>query len=278
MKDYMKVIGSTAVVAALAGAPFVALAVENGSDAMAQVEVQADVVVPIKAQVSAREQVRERAEEIAQQTREEGRMEVSATSSEEDEDAVESTVERMMERQKKMFELREREDVSMARSFEDLKKRIEMRKQELEEELASSTEREHGVIANANPVRLAVHTLLASKDLLGGIGSQVSEIAKHMNDSVASTTEAEGKIQSRGFFKRFLFGGDKAAAKAIDNAVEQNQQRIDELTVLMSQADISADLKAALEVQIAALKDAQTRLQDVAQKEQRTWGIFSWRF
>ena len=273
---------ATALALAASLAPAIAFAEESGSDvngsATAQAEVQADAAVPTKVQVTAREQMRERAKEIAQQTREEGRMEVSAASSEEEEETMEDAAERMMERQDKMLELREREDLPVARSLEDLKKKIEMRKQELEQELASSTEREHGVMANANPVRLAVHTLLASKDLLGGIGSQVSEIAKHMNDSVASTTEVEDKIQSRGFFKRFLFGGDKAAAKAIDNAVEQNQQRIDELTSALNQADVSPELKATLEAQIAALKDAQTRLQEVAQKEQRTWGIFSWRF
>ncbi len=273
MKDYMKVIGGAAVAAALAGAPLVALAEDNGGDS-AQVEVQ---TTGATAPTEVQKMNREHAREVAQQIREQAKSRAEDMRASSTDGTDEASMNEDME-QEDMPDFRENENVSAARSFEDLKNKIEMRKHELEQELASSTEKEHGVVANANPVRLAVHTLLASKDLLGGIGSQVSEIAKHMNDSVASTTAAEEQIQSRGFLKRLFFGGDKAAANAIDNAVEQNQQHIDELTNALNQANVSAELKATLEAQIAALKDAQEHLQEVAQKEQRTWGIFSWRF
>ena len=66
------------------------------------------------------------------------------------------------------FELEDDEDV--ASSFEDLKQKIEERKHELEDEEASTTPKFKNAIKNANEVRLAVHALLASRDLLGGIG------------------------------------------------------------------------------------------------------------
>ena len=159
-----------------------------------------------------------------------------------------------------------------------MKQSIEVRNQELEQELASSTGANKALIANANPVRLAVHALLASKDLVGGIGAQVSAIAQQVNDSVASTTSAEAQIQSRGFFTKLLFGGDTAAAQVITQQTAQNQQRITDLTKLLGQANISADVQATLQAQITALQAAQTRLQALAQQEQSTWGLFSWRF
>lgn len=166
----------------------------------------------------------------------------------------------------------------LAFSLDQLKRSIEIRKQELDDEEASSTSKDRDLLKNANPVRLAVHALLASKGLIGGIGPQVSEIAKAMNDSVATTTSAEAKIQSRGFLVRFLFGGDSAAAEAISQAVAKNQENIQRLTDLLNQASTTVAVKATLEVQIAALQDAQARLEALAEKEQGAWGLFSWRF
>ncbi len=163
-------------------------------------------------------------------------------------------------------------------SPEGLKRSIEQRKQELEQEVASTTSQVQDVLENVSLMRLAVHALLASKDLLGGIGRQVSQIAQQMNDSVATTTSAEAKIQSRGFLTRLLFGGDSVAADAISQAVTKNQENVQKVAELLDQADISADIQTTLLAQMAALKAEQERLQGLAKKEKSRWGIFSWRF
>jgi len=170
------------------------------------------------------------------------------------------------------------DDSNPATSFEDLKQKIEKRRGQLEQEVASTTEADKNIVENANPVRLAVHSLLASKELLGGIGQQVSEIAKQMNDSVATTTNAEAKVQARSFITRLLFGGDSAAADVIARQVAQNQSRIDDLNKLLGEANVPADIQTVLKAQITAIQDAQARLQALAQKEQKAWGLFSWRF
>ena len=159
-----------------------------------------------------------------------------------------------------------------------MKQKIELRKQELDDEEASSTPKTRDIMKNANPVRLAVHSLLASKDLLGGIGPQVSEIAKRMNDSVATTTEVEAKVKSRGFLARIFFGGDSTSADIIAKEATQNQARIDSLTTLLNQANVSADVQATLKAQITALQTAQTRLKALAEREKKACGLFSWRF
>lgn len=175
------------------------------------------------------------------------------------------------------FEDEEGDDMPVA-SFNDLKKNIEVRKHELESDVASTSPEQRGAIENANPVRLAVHTLLASKDLLGGIGPEVSKIAKEMNSSVATTTNAEMKMRSRGFFSKLFFGGDSSSADAILKEVSENQARIDSLTKMLQNANVSTDVRSALQAQITAVQDAQARLEELAQKERDQWGIFSWRF
>lgn len=170
------------------------------------------------------------------------------------------------------------DSTTSVRSLIELQSKIEQNRQDLDQDEASTTPEDKDMVKRTNPVRLAVHALLDSKDLLGGIGPQVSEIAKEMNDSLATTTESERRIQSRGFFTRFLFGGDKNAAEIISQIVARNQQLIASLTTLLSQATISADMRTTLNAQITALEDAQIRLQDLALREQHSWGVFSWRF
>jgi hypothetical protein len=153
-----------------------------------------------------------------------------------------------------------------------------MRAQELNQEEAHASTSEQAVLKNENPVRLAVHALLASRDLLDGIGPQVSVIAQQMNASIATTSVAEAQIRSRGFWTRLLFGGDTKAANDISTAVAQNQAHIEALTQLLNQANLSTDLKTTLHAQITALGAAQANLQALAQNEQRAWGLFSWRF
>ncbi len=176
------------------------------------------------------------------------------------------------------IEIELEDDDDAASSLQDLEQKIEERRSELDDEEASTTPRFRGAMKNANEVRLAVHALLASRELLGGIGSQVSEIAKHMNDSIATTTRAEAKIRSRGFLIRLFFGGDSTSAELIAREASRNQENIQKLTDLLGRADTATGVKAALKAQMTALEDAQARLKALAEKEQKAWGLFSWRF
>ena len=161
-------------------------------------------------------------------------------------------------------------------SLEQLEQSVTERKRQLDQEAASTTSKYRDIVKDANAARLAVHTLLASKDLLGNIGGQVSQIAEKIDDSVATTTNIEAKIQSRSFLARLFFGGDATDADTISQQVAQNEQHIADLTKLLQGANLSADVQTTLLAQITALQDAQTRLQAVAQKEENQWGLFNW--
>lgn len=272
MKKYIYTIGTAALALAMSGLPAIALAENNGTEgqreASAQVRVQAlgtGVRASTTAEVNGEQQKQNL--EVSSSDTQASSTRPAIKGGEDNNENVQGDINLELE-----------STTTRAFSFEQLKQSIEQRKQELDQEEASTTPENRDIVANANPVRLAVHALLASKDLIGGIGQQVSDIAQHMNDSVASTTKAEAKIQSRGFLTRLFFGGDTTSAEVIAQEAAQNQARIDSLTALLAQANISADVKATLTTQITALTDAQARLQALAEKEKSAWGLFSWRF
>lgn len=281
------VVGASILALAMSALPAATFAENNGAgaDAQAQAGIQlegVDVAASGTAQVGEGENSQgdqasssESAREQAQQQMEQNR-EAAKQAMEQNREAVKNAFELMKEGLPFMLDA----STSAAFSLEQLKQSIELRKQELdqEEENASTSPDVAEAVKDANPVRLAVHALLASKPLLGGIGPQVSDIAQQMNDSLATTTTAELKIQSRGFLTRLFFGGDSASAEAISQAVAKNQERIQELTALMNQASTSADVKVTIEAQITALEAAQAHLQALADSEQKAWGLFSWRF
>ena len=272
MKKNIYTVGTVALALVMSGLPALALAESNGG------EGQGDGVAAVQTQ-RVQESTREQQKQNTEIAREEQKQQLEASSSVGQANSTRQSIKGGDEEQEGTAIALELEDDSVtATSNDDLNQKIEKRKQQLEQEVASSSPEHQTIVANANEVRLAVHALLASKDLIGGIGQQVSEIAKEVDHSVASTTNAEAKIQSRGFLMRLLFGGDTTSAEVIAQEAAQNQARIDSLTALLGQTNISADVQATLRTQITALKDAQTRLQDLAQKEKSAWGLFSWRF
>ena len=101
---------------------------------------------------------------------------------------------------------------------------IQAKHQEMEQEMSGLSEGEQKVYRNQNVVREAVHSFLAMEDLVGGIGQQVSEIAREFNNSVEKTIQAENKIQNRNKLVRFLVGGDQGAAEEIEEEINNNRQ------------------------------------------------------
>jgi hypothetical protein len=269
MKKHIYTFGAFTLALLIGGLPALALAESNQGDGGEGAQAQVAQESTREGQKQGAEVAREQQKQDAEVAREQAKQDLEASSS----PSIKGG-----DREEQEIDLELEEDQDQAMSNDDLNQKIEVRKRELEQEVASTSPDHRDIVENANPVRLAVHALLASKDLVGGIGQQVSEIAKEVNNSVATTTNAEAKIQARGFLTRFLFGGDSTSAEVLAQEAAQNQARIDSLTALLAQANVSADVQATLQAQITALKAAQARLADLAQREKSAWGLFSWRF
>jgi hypothetical protein len=136
----------------------------------------------------------------------------------------------------------------------------------------SSGERDR--IKNENEVRIAVTTLLDVENMSGGIGRNVSAIARDFNNSASSIRKIEDRIQSRSSFVRLFFGGDREAARELANQTSQNNARIVELQQLINSAPLDTEVRAVIEDQIRIIQQEQVRLQQLSTREQEDRGLF----
>ena len=155
---------------------------------------------------------------------------------------------------------------------------VQARQQEMKQEMQEMGQGQQNMYMNQNQVRLAVHALLAMEGLVGGIGKNVSEIARGFNNSIQSTIKAEEKIQTRGRIARFFMGGDHEAAEEMEQEVNRNRERIQELKQLKEQCECDEEVMNMFQEQIQNMEQEQNRLQGLAQAEKKSKGIFGWLF
>ncbi|NMB78646.1 MAG: hypothetical protein GYA23_06075 [Methanomicrobiales archaeon] len=146
-------------------------------------------------------------------------------------------------------------------------------REQLNATLHNQTPVRAGWSKNANDVRLAVHTLLAMENVTGGVGPQVSAIARDFNNSAQHTWELEVQMQNRDIISRLLFGGDQVSAAELATVTAQNQNRIRQIEQLMNTQDLNPETKAILEEQIQIMQQENTRLGQVASAEQQDRGL-----
>lgn len=128
-----------------------------------------------------------------------------------------------------------------------------------------------------NEVRLAVHALLGAENRSGGIGQNISAIAREVNNSVQKTFEAEEQIRARHGFIRSLFGGDVEAARLIEGEAQRNRERVTELRCLIGNCTCDDATRTMLREQVRTIEQEQDRLRTLASEEMQVRGLFSWR-
>lgn len=173
-------------------------------------------------------------------------------------------------------QLQNKEEVKT--QLNELKQSMQQKQQQLnsESEKTGSGEKVQQMMKNQNQVRVAAQTLSQMKEMLGNKGEQISAIAKEFDNSIQSTIKFEEKIQTRSAFSRFFAGGDKKAAEEIEAEATKNQERIQELKQLKEQADCDEEVKTMMQEQIQQMEQEQTRLNELAQKEKKSKGMFGW--
>lgn len=127
-----------------------------------------------------------------------------------------------------------------------------------------------------NQVRLAVHALLAVENRTGGIGENVSAIAREINNSVQATDRAREQIQARHSIMRILFGGDRDAARLIRDEAQQNLERAAELRLSIGNCTCDNETRTMLQEQIRTIEQEQERLLALADAEFQHRGLIPW--
>lgn len=166
------------------------------------------------------------------------------------------------------------------RVLDRVRNRTQEHKELLEAKLQNLSNRDkQKVFRNHNRVREAVMALLALREegnLTGGIGQNISAIAREFNNSVEKTQKAEEAIVGRDGLTRFLFGGDENAAAALQAELNQNRVRIQQLERLRLQ--LEPEYQPYVEEQIRLMQEEQTRLQELAAREMVDKGLLGWLF
>lgn len=129
-------------------------------------------------------------------------------------------------------------------------------------------------VKNRSPVANHVHSLISLGDISGGIGSNVSEFARDMNNSVNQMKEFEERINNRGRLMRTFFGGDNQAAQEIENRVEENREKINRVrNLLENNEELPEEVSEFMKEEIENLESEQERLKDLAENEKSSLGI-----
>jgi gas vesicle protein len=165
---------------------------------------------------------------------------------------------------------------AVARNISDLRESKRQKLEELNQSLQRESPERRVWVKNYNEVRIAVHTLLSMEDRTGGIGQNISAIAREFNNSVNMSEKLEQKIQDRSGIMRVFVGGDRDAAGQLANITSQNQARIQKIQQLISTATLDPDVRAFLEEQLQAMQNEETRLEQLATREQQDRGLFGW--
>ena len=153
---------------------------------------------------------------------------------------------------------------------------IQQIQQIMNQELQNMSKNKQGIYQNQNQARLAVHALLAMENLTGGIGPQISAIANQFNNSVQATIRLEERIQNRSGFARFFTGGDNEAGQQLEQETNQNQLRLQQIEQLKEQCPCDEETRILMQEQIKLMQNETTRLQLLAQNEQKSKGLFGW--
>ena len=169
-------------------------------------------------------------------------------------------------------QIRVQERAGDMQTFEQLR---EQNREMFAEEAAGKQGAEAKAYRNQNQVRTAVQSLLAMEDIVGGIGPQVSAIAREWNNGIDKSLEVESRIQQRSGFARFFTGGNSENGEALEAIVNKNQERIQELKQLRQQCQADEETCNAFEEQIKVMEKEQERLGKLAQKEKGN-GLFGW--
>lgn len=147
-----------------------------------------------------------------------------------------------------------------------------------DENASSSNDRADGQFTaqeHQNVVASFVQSLRSVADREGGLGEQVRIIAREQQDSVATTTDAMEKVESRGFLKTLFIGSDYENLGILRSGIARTQNTLEQLrTILISTTDATA--RTVITAQIQALETDQANMQSFVTAHENSFSFFGW--
>ncbi len=146
--------------------------------------------------------------------------------------------------------------------------------------VSSSQSRSAVAREKMSAVARGVEELLTERedaDAKGGIGQQVRVIAQEQKDAQAEIAGQAEKLEARSGFVKKLFGPDYKAIKSLNQQMERNQLRIEQLEQLQTEIANEGDQEQVQGV-VQALVEQNTALQEQIQAEEEVGSLFGWLF
>ncbi len=162
------------------------------------------------------------------------------------------------------------------RNMSQLHDSVESERERLSASLEGLTGDEREIRTHGNAISIAVHALLESENLTGGIGGEVSTIAREFNNSIKTREQLELRLKNRNAVLRFLFGGDEVTAKAMENVLDATSDGLSNLRALKAACNCSQEIKTEIQYQIDALQTEQDRQDQFVRREMADKGLFGW--
>ena len=131
---------------------------------------------------------------------------------------------------------------------------------------------------NRSRVEVGVMAFMAAQNMVGPSGEEIVSAAQNIGSSTQAAVRAEEQIQNRSRLTRFFLGGDTDAAELIKNQVQNNEQRLRQIRQQLDDCECTEEVRLILQEQLQNMLQEQDRLREVADAEEKTWGLFSWRF
>lgn len=136
----------------------------------------------------------------------------------------------------------------------------------------SETARQHMSV-----VAQTVEELLTTQGAKGGIGQQVSEVARAQQQAQQEIEGELDKLEVRQGLMKKLFGPDYKAIKNLSQQIERNRLRIRQLEQLQTQVTNQAD-QTQIQEAVQTLVEQNTALEEQIQAEEQIGSLFGWLF
>jgi len=120
-----------------------------------------------------------------------------------------------------------------------------------------------------------VQELIDTVGAKGGIGQEVKTMAQDQLKTQAQIKSDFEELNSRGAFTKLMIGSDKKLTKSLEQKMEQNRLKIQELEELKLQIKNAGDLEQ-LQLTIDLMTYQNTSLQNKIDKENKVNGMFGW--
>ena len=127
--------------------------------------------------------------------------------------------------------------------------------------------------------QLATEAFEMAEPLLGQHGPRMSEVAREVNQAMDGLATREAALQDRSRLQLFLFGSDDEVVSEMQQAMQENQTRMQEMQQLLDDCgDCDEGATQVLVTQLQNMQREQDRLQQVTDDAASRQGLFGFLF